>query len=127
MSANKQVVLIHGWSETKSSEAFRSLVDFLEPRGFNAVSLWLGDYISLEDDVRIEDVARRMETAVQSATAPGSNTSYFRNSSRGAAGHVLVHQEESGAPRWLQRNTTHFVKIIIPRVPKDNVFALKPV
>jgi hypothetical protein len=67
MSANKQVVLIHGWSETKSSEAFRSLVDFLESHGFNAVSLWLGDYISLEDDVRIEDVARPGETELGSA------------------------------------------------------------
>lgn len=76
---------------------------------------------------KINGTAKKEVAMSISATAPGSNTSYFRNSSRGAAGHVLVHQEENGAPRWLQRNTTHFVKIIIPRVPKDNVFALKPV
>ena len=27
--------------------------------------------------------------------------------------------------RWLKRNTTHFVKIVIPRQPREQVFKLK--
>lgn len=72
-------------------------------------------------------VAKEVAMSI-SATAPGPNSGYFRNSTRGAAGHVVLHREKEGdsnQPRWLQRNTTHFLKIVIPRVPKDGVFALK--
>jgi hypothetical protein len=37
-----------------------------------------------------------------------------------------VHRENPSTtePRWLQRNSTHFVKIIIPRDPIDGVYKL---
>jgi hypothetical protein len=61
-----------------------------------------------------------------SAVRPGDNIGYFHNSSRGAAGHMVVHRRDETDPssRWLKHNCTHFVKIIIPRVPEDRVFAL---
>lgn len=58
-----QVVILHGWSDT--SRSFRPLANFLEGHGYRTVPLWLGDYISLDDDVRVEDVAKRMEDVVQ--------------------------------------------------------------
>lgn len=63
----RQVVIVHGWSDTSGS--FGPLVDFLRQHGFNAVLLWLSDYISLEDDVRIEDTAKRMEQVIREKIA----------------------------------------------------------
>jgi pimeloyl-ACP methyl ester carboxylesterase len=64
---SRQVVILHGWSD--SSESFEPLVAFLRKNGFKAVPLWLGDYISMDDDVRIEDVAKRLEAAVRKRMA----------------------------------------------------------
>ena len=58
-----------------------------------------------------------------SAAAPGDTVDYFRHAKFGAAGHYVVHREAE-ENRWLQRNSTHFVKIIIPRTPRDRVFML---
>ena len=67
--SNREVLIVHGWSDT--SKSFSPLVDFLRSAGFNAVGLWLGDYISLDDDVKIEDVAKRMEALVREKLASG--------------------------------------------------------
>ena len=37
---------------------------------------------------------------------------------------VPVHLEGDQTKRWLKRNTTHFVQIVIPRMPNANVFRL---
>ncbi len=61
-----------------------------------------------------------------SAASPGKNVSYFQDSKAGAKGSVPVHWENTTAePRWLRRNLTHFVKIVIPRNPKPDVFKLE--
>ncbi|HHT9138939.1 MAG TPA: hypothetical protein ACFYEK_17055 [Candidatus Wunengus sp. YC60] len=61
-----------------------------------------------------------------SATPPGNKVHYFSSTEKGAAGSIPVHREDdSKEQRWLRRNTTHFVKIIIPRIPIDEVFKLK--
>jgi hypothetical protein len=41
-----------------------------------------------------------------------------------AAGMVPVHLEGDAARRWLRRNSTHFVQIIVPRRPIVDVFRL---
>jgi hypothetical protein len=70
-------------------------------------------------------VNRKKELAMSISAVPrGDNVSYFHNPARGASWHMIVHRLDETAPasRWLKRNCTHFVKIIIPRVPKDRVF-----
>ena len=64
-----------------------------------------------------------------SAAPPGDKVSYFHSTARGASGNMIVHrlEETDPASRWLKRNCTHFVEIIIPRVPKDRVFTLTKV
>ncbi len=62
-----QVGIVHGWSDT--SRSFESLREFLRTRGYEAVPIWLGDYISMDDDVRIEDVAKRMEEVIREKMA----------------------------------------------------------
>lgn len=54
----RQVLIIHGWSDT--SKSFHPLANFLDLNGYQATELWLGDYISMDDDVRVADVGKRM-------------------------------------------------------------------
>ena len=69
MAADRDILIVHGWSD--NSESFSPMVDFLKNKGFNAVDLWLSDYISLDDDVKIEDVAKRMEAVVRDKLQKG--------------------------------------------------------
>jgi len=58
-----------------------------------------------------------------SAASPGDNVKYFADAT-GGKGEFVVHSQEE-ADRWLRRNATHFLKIVIPRVPSADVFKLK--
>jgi hypothetical protein len=48
---------------------------------------------------------------------------YFADAS-GGNGEFVVHSQDE-ADRWLHGNATHFLKIVIPRVPSASVFKLK--
>ncbi|MGH6922185.1 MAG: esterase/lipase family protein, partial [Propylenella sp.] len=65
----RQVVILHGWSDT--SESFHDLRVFLGNNGFEVTEVWLGDYISKDDDVRIPDVAKRMQAVLSEMLATG--------------------------------------------------------
>jgi len=71
----RQVLIIHGWSDT--SKSFKRLTGFLQDNGYKAVTLWLGDYISLDDDVRIEDVGKRLEEVIREKLASGELVAPF--------------------------------------------------
>ena len=64
-----QVIIIHGWSDT--SESFESLAELLQDQGNEVAQINLGDYISLDDDVRIEDVAKRMNVVLNERLSDG--------------------------------------------------------
>ncbi|MBK82064.1 MAG: hypothetical protein CMQ43_14235 [Gammaproteobacteria bacterium] len=70
-----QIAIVHGWSD--SSKSFRDLRDFLAANGFQVRQIWLGDYISMDDDVRVEDVAKRMNDVVNSLIEAGELTVPF--------------------------------------------------
>jgi len=70
-----QVLIIHGWSDTSTS--FRSLAGFLNKHGYEPKVLWLGDYISKDDDVRVEDVAKRMAEVIDEMMASGELNKSF--------------------------------------------------
>ena len=70
-----QVLIVHGWSDT--SETFDPLARFLRDNGYDAAPLFLGDYISLDDDVRIEDVAKRMDAVVHERIDSGALAAPF--------------------------------------------------
>src|ERR1039458_1437592 len=67
--AKNQVVILHGWSDT--SDSFAPLAKFLEARDFRIVDLFLADYISMDDDVSIEDAAKAMQAAVTAKITGG--------------------------------------------------------
>ncbi len=64
-----QVAILHGWNDR--SQSFRKLEAFLGDNGFDVANIWLGDYVSKDDDVRIEDVAGRMHGVISERIATG--------------------------------------------------------
>ena len=95
---SNQVVILHGWSDT--SESFKGLSSHLKESGFQTVPILLGDYISLRDDVTIEDVAKRMEEVISDRLAlPASSPSRL-----GPKFHLVVHSTGGlVARRWISR------------------------
>jgi pimeloyl-ACP methyl ester carboxylesterase len=75
------VIIIHGWSD--SAHSFKYLSSYLNSRGFNAVDVWLADYISLEDDVRVEDVAKMMEHVINQMHSPAAKYDLIVHSTGG--------------------------------------------
>lgn len=67
--SDRHVLIVHGWSD--NSESFQPLADFLKNNGFKPVLLWLGDYISMDDDVKVEDVAKRMHVLINEKLISG--------------------------------------------------------
>jgi hypothetical protein len=63
------VAILHGWSD--KGKSFEPLRAFLEPHGFETQDVFLGNYISMDDDVRVEDVARRMDAVIADLIAQG--------------------------------------------------------
>ncbi len=88
-----QVAIIHGWSDSHAS--FLPLRAFLEANGHAAKDIWLSDYLSLNDDVRVEDVATRMQQVIAAALAAGELTAPFD---------VIAHSTGGlGVREWLTR------------------------
>jgi len=62
--AGKPVLIIHGWSD--KSESFEPLAGFLKSHGFEVVDIYLGDYMSMYDEVTIYDLGEAMGKAIDS-------------------------------------------------------------
>ena len=88
-----QVAIVHGWSDT--SQSFHDLRDFLVGSGYEATEIWLTDYVSMADEVRIEDVAKRMHAVINGALSEGRLTKPFD---------LIVHSTGGLVAReWLSR------------------------
>lgn len=107
-----QVVILHGWSDT--SQSFHRISDFLGASGRVAVDIWLGDYISLDDDVRIPDVAKQLQTIVQERIGNGTLHPPFD---------MIVHSTGGLVAReWL---TTYYAEHL-DRLPVRRLLMLAP-
>ena len=71
----RQVAILHGWSDT--SDSFHPLMEFLRASGYKTTPIWLGDYISKDDDVAVEDVAKCLENRVRALQASGELPATF--------------------------------------------------
>lgn len=88
-----QIAIVHGWSDT--SQSFLTLRDFLAGHGYQATQIWLGDYVSMDDDVRVEDVGKRMESVIRELIAANKLTVPFD---------LIVHSTGGLVAReWLSR------------------------
>lgn len=93
----RQVLIVHGWSD--SSRSFRTLARFLAAHGYEPKVLWLGDYISRDDDVRVEDVGKRMGEVIDEMTGKGELNASFD---------MIVHSTGSLVARaWLTDRYAH--------------------
>ena len=71
----RQITILHGWNDKPGS--FRKLGRFLAANGYDVVNIWLGEWISTDDDVRIEDVARRMQVVIEELQQKGQLDARF--------------------------------------------------
>lgn len=111
MAHGDQVILIHGWSASSSS--MKTLGGMLAEAGYQTRDIHLGDYPSTDDDVRLEDVARRLDAVVKERQASGEIDARF---------HVIVHS--TGAlvtRRWLADRMR-----VGEASPVDNLVMLAP-
>jgi pimeloyl-ACP methyl ester carboxylesterase len=81
---------------------------FLEANGYQAVDVWLSDYISLNDDVRVPDVAKRMHAVIEAALAAGQLTRPFDIIAHSTGGLV--------AREWLSRFYPDPVTVPVKRI-----------
>jgi pimeloyl-ACP methyl ester carboxylesterase len=101
----RQVLILHGWSDTSAS--FHTLAAALRSNGYQTTPVWLGDYISKDDDVSIPDVAKRMEEVLQQLVTAGSVATPFDMIVHSTGGLVartwLTMFDASRGSRWMQR------------------------
>jgi len=72
--AQQPVVILHGWSDESSS--FQALANFLENEGFTTRPIFLGDYLSMHDEVTLPDLGRAMGRALADAGIPQERHSF---------------------------------------------------
>jgi pimeloyl-ACP methyl ester carboxylesterase len=56
------VVILHGWSD--DSDSFEPLSGWLKKNGFNVVSIFLGDYLSMNDEITLLDLGSAFQKAL---------------------------------------------------------------
>jgi pimeloyl-ACP methyl ester carboxylesterase len=99
------VVILHGWSDNSAS--FKPLAKVLQANGYKTVPIWLGDYVSKDDDVGVADVAKRMEEVLQGLVAAGTLAVPFDMIVHSTGGLVartwLTMFDGERAARWLER------------------------
>lgn len=108
-SRARTVVILHGWSD--DARSFEPLAQRLAQEGRRALPLWLGDYVSMDDDVTIPDIAQRLEAALGERIAAGELHPPFDMVVHSTGGLVarqwLVthdrHRPGTEPGRWLQR------------------------
>jgi triacylglycerol esterase/lipase EstA (alpha/beta hydrolase family) len=56
---HNKVLIIHGWSD--DAESFRPLKEWLVTQGRPSTDVFLGNYQSMQDDVRFDDLAEGLQ------------------------------------------------------------------
>lgn len=107
------VVIVHGWSDT--SKSFEPLASWLNGQGFQVVPLFLADYISMEDDVTIDDAAKAMEAAVRAELQAGRLSLPFD---------LIVHSTGGLVSRtWL---SSYYTGVAAAQMPVQRLVMLAP-
>ncbi len=70
----KPLIILHGWSDNSAS--FRPLAKWLQGQGFQVVDIWLGDYISMHDKLKIEDIGFAFQRALDANGIPQTRYSF---------------------------------------------------
>jgi hypothetical protein len=73
-SVMPNVVILHGYSDNRQSFVYAQ--QFLGAHGFTVTDIILADYISLEDHVTIQDLAKAFETILKAKNVPTGPQSF---------------------------------------------------
>jgi len=68
------VIILHGWSDTSTS--FQPLADWLKGQGFNVVPIFLGDYLSMNDEITLYDLGFAFRRALNIHQIPQDRHSF---------------------------------------------------
>lgn len=68
------LLIIHGWSG--KSQHLIPLSDYLKKSGFKVVDIWLADYISMRDEINIQDLGQAMGNALKANKIPQGPRSF---------------------------------------------------
>ncbi|TET43687.1 hypothetical protein E3J62_12570 [candidate division TA06 bacterium] len=72
--AKRSLLILHGWSGT--SQSLRPLSSFLKKHGFAVVDIWLADYLSMNDEITIQDLGQAMGSALKDKKIPERRHSF---------------------------------------------------
>jgi triacylglycerol esterase/lipase EstA (alpha/beta hydrolase family) len=72
--AQLPIVILHGWSD--SSASFKDLAQWLKQNGFNVVDIYLGDYLSMNDEITLFDLAAAFGRALKNHNIPQNRFSF---------------------------------------------------
>src|SRR5262245_1498846 len=72
--ANLPVIILHGWSDTSNS--FRNLAGWLQQNGFKVVDIYLGDYLSMNDEITLPDLGAAFGRALTAHNIPQTRFSF---------------------------------------------------
>lgn len=70
----RPLLILHGWSGT--SQSLKSLSSFLKGHGFAVVDIWLADYLSMNDEITIQDIGQAMGRALKDKKIPERRHSF---------------------------------------------------
>ena len=68
------VVILHGWSD--NSDSFVPLASWLKEQGFNVTNIYLGDYLSMNDEITLYDLGSAFQKALKDKQIPLTRYSF---------------------------------------------------
>ena len=107
----ERVFLIHGWSVSETT-TYQALHKKLGENGFDLREIYLGRYVSLENEVEIRDIARALHHALQDQLKKDWSTPF----------HIVTHSTGALiAKQWIVR---HYTGNFASRKPLRNIVFL---
>jgi pimeloyl-ACP methyl ester carboxylesterase len=68
------LIILHGWSDT--SDSFKPLAKWLRAQGFEILDLFLGDYLSMNDEITLFDIGNAFRLALERNKIPQTRHSF---------------------------------------------------
>jgi hypothetical protein len=107
----ERVFLIHGWS-VQETTTYQALHNKLAEHGFDLREIYLGRYVSLENEVEIRDIARALHQAIQEQLHQDWSSPF----------HIITHSTGAlVAKQWIVR---HYTGEFVERKPLRNIVFL---
>ena len=108
---SERVFLIHGWSVSDTT-TYQALHKKLAENGFDLHEIYLGRYVSLEDEVEIRDIARALQRALEEQLGKDWTTPF----------HIITHS--TGALVSKQWIVSHYTGKFAAKKPLRNIVFL---